>query len=114
MMTPRTNVEPDQSGILTADSRRANDRVDVSAEIFVRQSDTQLFRTTLSDLSVSGFKMLSCTSLDTDKLVFITLPGLQTLAAHIRWVRYQDYGCEFTATLHPAVLDHIVSVLRKF
>ena len=114
MMTPRTNVEPDQSGILTTDSRRANDRVDVSAEIFVRQSDTQLFRATLSDLSVSGFKMLSCTSLDTDKLVFITLPGLQTLAAHIRWVRYQDYGCEFTATLHPAVLDHIVSVLRKF
>ena len=114
MMTPCVDVGPDQSGILTADSRRSSDREVVTAEIFVRQSDTQLFRTTLSDLSVTGFKMVSCTSLDTDKLVFVTLPGLQTLGAHIRWARYHDFGCEFTAPLHPAVLQHIVSVLRKF
>lgn len=114
MMTPRVDVIPDRSDILSTDSRRGNDREAVTAEIFVRQSNTQLFRATLSDLSVTGFKMLSCTNLDTDKLVFVTLPGLQTLGAHIRWVRYHDFGCEFTTPLHPAVLGHIVSVLRNF
>ncbi|MEO9635713.1 MAG: PilZ domain-containing protein [Parasphingorhabdus sp.] len=111
-MTPRINFENDRSHNLAADEMRANNRKLVNAEIFVRQSDTQRFSTTLSDLSVSGFKMNCCTSLDFEKLVFITLPRLQTLAAHIRWVQYHDYGCEFTVPLHPAVLDHIVAGLR--
>lgn len=114
MTTPRAHSEPDRGNSLAADSRRSSEREAVTAEIFVRQSNTQLFRTTLSDLSVTGFKMQSCTSLDTDKLVFVTLPGLQTLGAHIRWAHYNDYGCEFTAPLHAAVLQHIVAVLRKF
>ncbi len=112
-MTPRVNFEPDRSDQLAADSRRSNNREAVASEIFVRQSDTQRFRTTLSDLSVTGFKMQCCTSLDADKLVYVTLPGLQTLGAHIRWVHYHDYGCEFTSPLHTAVLEHIVSVIRK-
>ncbi len=112
-MTTRVNFESDRSDELVADSRRSSDRETVTSEIFVRQSNTQLFRTLLSDLSVTGFKMQSCTSLDENKLVFVTIPGLQTLGAHIRWVHYEDFGCEFTAPLHPAVLAHIVSVLRQ-
>ena len=109
MMTVSVNVARND---LAVDSRRCSDRETITAEILVRQSNTQLFPTTLSDLSVTGFKMLSCTNLDPDKLVFVTLPGLQTLGAHIRWVRYHDFGCEFTAPLHPAVLAHIVSLMR--
>ena len=112
-MTTRVNVEFDQNDELVADSRRSSDREAVNSEIIIRQSNTQSFRTILSDLSINGFKMRSCTSLDEDKLVFVTIPGLQTLGAQIRWARYQEYGCEFTAPLHPAVLAHIVSVLRK-
>lgn len=111
-MATSVNVGPDRSDDLAAASRRSSDREAVTAEIMVRQSDTQLFPTILSDLSTTGFKMLSCTSLDPDKLVFVTLPGLQTLGAHIRWVHYHDYGCEFTAPLHPAVLAHMISRMR--
>ena len=96
-MTTRANFPPGQNDGSVVDSRRTSYRAEVASEIMVRQTNTQLFQTVLSDLSVTGFKM----------------PGLQTLAAHIRWVHYQDYGCEFTSPLHPAVLDHIVSVLRK-
>ena len=111
-MTSRVNFESDRSDNAATDSRRLHVREPVTAEIFVRQSDTQKFRTILSDLSVTGFKMECCTSLDAEKLVFVTIPGLQTLGAHIRWVHYHDYGCEFTAPLHPAVLAHIVAILR--
>ncbi len=99
---------------LVAQDMRVRHRELVSAELFIRQSNTQLFRTTLSDLSVTGFKMESCTNLDADKLVFATLPGLQTLAARIVWTNYNDYGCQFSAPLHPAVLDHVIAALRAF
>lgn len=93
---------------------RRNTREIVEAEIFVRQSDSQLFRATLSDLSVSGFKMTSYTYLDDKKPVYIRLPGIQTLNATIKWHDHQDYGCAFANDLHPAVLEHLVSKLRAF
>ncbi|WP_424430566.1 PilZ domain-containing protein [Parasphingorhabdus sp.] len=113
-MKTRVNFDPDRSNEILPESRRSNGREAVTSEIYVRQSNSQLFPTILSDLSITGFKMQCFTSLDIDKLVFVTLPGLQTLGAHIRWVQFHDFGCEFTVPLHPAVLDHIVSVLRKY
>ncbi|QTD56702.1 PilZ domain-containing protein [Parasphingorhabdus cellanae] len=86
----------------------------VEAEIFVKQSNSQLFRATLSDLSVSGFKMTSYTDLDHEKPVHIRLPGIQTLSASIKWADYEDYGCEFSDELHPAVLEHLITRLRGF
>ncbi|MEH6789229.1 PilZ domain-containing protein [Parasphingorhabdus sp.] len=113
-MTPPAYPQSELPSDLAVEDLRASTREIVSAELFVRQSNTQLFRTTLYDLSVTGFRMESCTNLDTDKLVFVSLPGLQTLAARIVWENYNDYGCQFTAPLHPAVLDHVVSALRTF
>ncbi|MEP5409276.1 PilZ domain-containing protein [Parasphingorhabdus sp.] len=86
----------------------------VEAEIFIRQSNSQLFRATLSDLSVAGFRMTSYTHLDRKKPVFIRLPGIQTLSADIKWVDHEEYGCEFANELHPAVLEHLVVRLREF
>ena len=113
-MTPLAYLQSEPAGDLPVEDLRASIREIVCAELFIRQSNTQLFRTTLSDLSVTGFRMESCTSLDSGKLVFVSLPGLQTLAARIVWEHYHDYGCQFTAPLHPAVLDHVVSALRAF
>ena len=95
-------------------SYRIDNRISVEAEIFVRQSTSQLFRATLSDISVSGFKLHSFTNLEADKMIFVSLPGLETLGANIRWVDNQNYGCEFTNSLHPAVLEHLVSKLKEF
>lgn len=95
-------------------SRRLDPRANIQAEIFVRQAAAQLFRATLSDISVSGFRLNSFTSLNAEKMVFVKIPGLETLGAHIRWANYQDYGCEFTNPLHPAVFDHLVSRLQEF
>lgn len=95
-------------------NKRGAERVIIEAEIFVRQSNSQLFRAILSDLSVSGFKMNSYTDLDREKPVYIRLPGIQTLSAKIIWVDYQDYGCAFNSHLHPAVLEHLVTKLRQF
>ncbi len=111
-MTPRAQSDADCTDAPPPENLRSSYREVVSAELFVRQSNTHLFRTTLSDLSITGFKMESCTSLDEDKLVFVTFQGLQTLGARIVWSNYQEFGCQFKVPLHPAVLDHVVSALR--
>ena len=109
------DIEKEEFGAAQrAENHRANERFDVDAEIFVRQSTSQIFRATMSDVSVSGFRLHSLTNLDPEKLVFVSLPGLQTLAAHIKWVDYSDFGCEFVEQLHPAVLDHLVARLQEF
>jgi len=82
---------------------RKERRIEVEAEIFVKQSDTRLFRATLSNLSVSGFKMTSWTRLDKEQSVFIQLLG-----------DYRDFGCKFADVLHPVMLDHLVTRLRDF
>ncbi|MEP3227188.1 MAG: PilZ domain-containing protein [Parasphingorhabdus sp.] len=91
---------------------RRNPRRIVEAEIFIRQSDTQIFRATLSDLSVSGFKMTSYTGVDDKKPIYIRLPGIQTLGARVIWSDHQDYGCAFQNVLHPAVLDHLAQKIN--
>jgi len=95
------------------DPRRKR-RIEVEAEIFVKQSDTRLFRATLSNLSVSGFKMTSWTCLNKEQSVFIQLPGIRVLRADIMWSDYRDFGCKFSNALHPVTLDHLVTSLREF
>lgn len=109
---PQLRNTDDFQTALSVDRRRPREIIE--AEIFVKQSDTQLFRATLSDLSVSGFKVKSYTDLDLKKPVYIRLPGIQTLSAQIKWSNYQDYGCAFTDDLHPAVLEHLMTKLREF
>jgi len=94
-------------------NNRRNSREILDSEVLVRQSDSQPFRATLSDLSVSGFKLTSYTDLDHKKPVYIRLPGIQTLSAAIKWHGYQEYGCAFANDLHPAVLEHLVKKLRE-
>ena len=95
-------------------NNRRNSRQILDSEVLVRQSDSQPFRATLSDLSVSGFKLTSYTDLDPKKPVYIRLPGIQTLSAATKWCGYQEYGCAFTNDLHPAVLEHLVKKLQGF
>lgn len=95
-------------------SNRRSKRVIVDAEIFLRQSEIQLFRATLSDLSDSGFRVVCYSRLNPDKPLFIRLPGLPVLSADIRWIENEDYGCQFSKRLRPAVLDNLTEILAGF
>tara|TARA_R110000772_G_scaffold147233_4_gene257698 strand:- start:1192 stop:1545 length:354 start_codon:yes stop_codon:yes gene_type:complete len=94
------------------DNRKA-DREAIETEIFIFQSGKKLCRATLSDISISGFKMTSKRSLDPEQPVFIRLPGIQSLSATIRWEGFKDYGCQFTRVLTPKLFDSLVSKLRS-
>lgn len=104
----------DARGKYTFFDTRKERRIAIEAEIFINQFDTQLFRATLSNLSVSGFKITSWARLDKEQSVFIRLPGIRELKADIMWQDYRDFGCKFDSVLHPVVLDHLITSLRDF
>ena len=87
-------------------------RADVNAEVFLRQSGSTMFPVTILDLSLTGFKMTSRTSLDASKPVFMRMPGLPILSARIRWEGFLDYGCQFITPLQPEVLENLLLRLR--
>ncbi len=61
------------------------------------------------DLSITGFRMRCITRLNEEKLIYMTLPSFAALESKICWAEGDYYGCEFVNSLHPAILDHIVS-----
>ena len=47
------------------------------------------------DLSQSGFKMHCMFLIPEDRMVFLTMQGLEPMEARIAWHRHDFYGCEF-------------------
>lgn len=60
------------------------------------------------DLSTTGFRATTHLELMPGTDVWLKLPGLESLHAHVVWMRGHYLGCEFARPLHPAVLDMIV------
>ena len=103
---------PQQNDQKRFDECRSSVREQVHAEILLSQSDGKTFRATLSDLSATGFRMSSKRVLDATRPVFIRLPGLPILSAHIRWEGFSDYGCQFNIPLADHVLQHLLMRLK--
>ncbi|WP_442955391.1 PilZ domain-containing protein [Parasphingorhabdus sp.] len=106
------NINPADGNDSVIESRNAT-REPIHTEILICQSGQKLSRATLSDISVSGFKLTSKRSLNPAQPVFIRLPGIQSLSATIRWEGFKDYGCQFTRTLNPKIFEQLVSKLRS-
>lgn len=60
------------------------------------------------DLSRTGFRLFSMTSISLHHSLFIKLPCLELLEARVRWAEHDEYGCEFCHPLYPAVFDYVV------
>ena len=91
---------------IEADGRRSRSSVDLNCE--VRQGMRPWSSVTLHDISDTGFRMDWRPGLDEGAPLYIRIPGLTTLTAHLRWKREAWIGCEFDKPLYPAVYENIV------
>ncbi len=64
--------------------------------------------TKVIDISATGFRMESMTYLLGNQVVFLTMPGFESLEATIIWQTEWMYGCQFKRPLHTAIYEHIV------
>jgi hypothetical protein len=111
---PGTSAPAYQHPPARAASRQAKLRsADLRAEVAIiceaRQGLRPWARVRLDDLSPRGFRLAWFKGADRSQVLRIRIPGLQMLAAHVRWHEGDWLGCEFTSPLHEAVFAHIVS-----
>lgn len=98
---PAATPAPDQA-------HPARDRAAVSLVCEVRQGIRPWRKVRLKDISRAGFRLAWFPNVDMRQPLRIRIPGMELLTAHVRWAADHSLGCEFTAPLHAAVLDHIV------
>jgi hypothetical protein len=88
------------------ESRRA-ERFPLTFEASLRGTGAAKFSVDILDLSVMGYRCEATAKLDVGARVWLTIPGLGGLESCVMWHERFQYGCAFTAPMHPAVLDHI-------
>ncbi len=93
--------------------QRDDDRRPVSAAISFRQPGRKGNMVSLRDVSATGCRFTSYARPVVGQRIWISLPGLESLAATIRWISGNDCGCEFDRALYPAVLETIVQRLAS-
>jgi len=88
---------------------RSAPRTKASIPVSLRPSGSKGYQTVVNDLSLSGFSAMSLNRLHNGTLVWLTIPGLESMQAQVIWWEDGMVGCAFHQLLSPIVHDNILS-----
>ena len=94
------------------DPRRA-ERVALRADIEFRRAGEHRWRVNILDFSPEGCRVELPINVDPDDLVWISLPGIESIQGVVAWVKEWEVGVKFTKPLYPAVFDMIRERMSK-
>ena len=80
--------------------------------LFREYGTTTRISVIVSDLSIIGFKMQTSAILTLGDTIYLEISGFAPQEARIMREHREHYGCEFTRSLHQAVVDHIAASCR--
>lgn len=95
----------DPSSVTLPSKPRRSQRVALTAEIELRRTRTTRHSVTVRDLSCHGCCINLIDRVSLDEIIWIKLPGIESLEAYVCWTKGFVAGVEFTKPLHPAVFD---------
>ena len=90
-------------------SRRSEARAPFPAQIELRKAGTGRQAVMVRNLSTAGCCLELFEPTLRNEIVWVTLPGLETLEATVRWVDEGLAGVEFKRPLHSAVLAMLLA-----
>jgi hypothetical protein len=93
--------------------QRDSNRSSVSTTVSFRQPGRKGNVVTLRDVSATGCRFTSYVRPAIGQRIWVSLPGLESLGATVRWIAGNDCGCEFDRGIHPAVLDSLLQRLVR-
>ncbi|WP_294289530.1 PilZ domain-containing protein [uncultured Sphingomonas sp.] len=93
------------------DDSRATTRRSVGVEAKARDRNGSRYKVRVIDLSRTGFKAECVHTLRAGTMIWLSLPGLQSLEAEVAWQRGEFIGAAFHQPLHQAVFDHVTRML---
>jgi hypothetical protein len=92
-----------------AQEDRSAQRLKLSIPAMLRPSGSKGFQTTVRDLSLSGFSATAMTRLHPGAYCWLTLPGMESMAARVAWWDNGLVGGAFERLLSPIVLENILT-----
>ncbi|GAA4039303.1 PilZ domain-containing protein [Parerythrobacter jejuensis] len=101
--------EIDDRYALAAQEDRCSPRAKLSIPAELRPSGGRRYHTVVHDLSISGFSAAAINRMHEGQVCWLTLPGLESLMAHVVWWDNSMVGCAFADLLSPIVHDNILA-----
>lgn len=96
-----------------SDHGRRAERVPLRAEIEFRRAGEHRWQVNILDISPQGCRVELPVRVTVDDVVWIQLPGLESIQGKICWVDEWIAGVEFTQPLYPAVFDMVEQRMRR-
>lgn len=97
---------------IAAQEDRSAPRTKLTIPAQLRQSGGRPFQTVVHDLSLSGFSASAVTRLQPGTIIWLSLPGLESLQAEVVWWENSLTGCAFAHLLSPIVHDNLIERFR--
>ena len=94
------------------DPRRA-ERVPLRADIDFRRSGEHKWRVNILDFSPEGCRVELPVRVKPDDLIWVSLPGIETISGIVCWVKEWEAGVEFANPIHPAVFKQLQQRMRE-
>lgn len=95
-----------------AQEDRSAPRARMSIPAGLRPSGGKSYQTVVRDLSLSGFSATALNRLHKGTLVWLTLPGMESLQATVIWWDNGLVGCAFDRLLSPIIHDNLLTRWR--
>jgi hypothetical protein len=95
-----------------AQEDRSAHRIRMSIPAALRPSGGKSLQTAVRDLSMSGFSATAISRIHPGTRCWLTLPGMESLAAKVVWWDNGVVGCAFENLLSPIILDSIIERWR--
>ena len=93
---------------IAAQEDRCATRTKLTIPATLRASGGRAFQSVVHDLSISGFSAASINRMHEGQVVWLSLPGLESLQGEVVWWDNCIVGCAFTELLSPIVHDNIL------
>ncbi|GGB91615.1 hypothetical protein GCM10011494_07500 [Novosphingobium endophyticum] len=101
-------TEQDKYELASQEDRSAL-RARLSIPAGLRPSGGKSIQTVVRDLSMSGFSATAVSRIHNGTRCWLTMPGMESLAAKVVWWDNGLVGCAFENLLNPIILDDIVA-----
>ena len=84
----------------------------LQAQIDFRRAGEHAYFVNILDISPEGCRIDLPERVKLDEVIWLALPGLESLQGRVCWVKEWTAGVEFVRPLHPAVFDMIAQRMQ--
>ena len=97
---------------MSLSSGRRQERHSIKGDVALRQRGLNRLPASIYDVSTGGCRIQLTKTVEIGDVLWVSLPGLESIQATVRWTDGWTAGVEFEKALHPSVLEMVEKRIR--